>query len=88
MYRKWKKIEFCWFRDVQKMEGNRIHNIVYEFGNKKLRVRPRNKRQDELREGCRIVCVEVWQEKLYNRDERKKLLRTAMNRHILHMAME
>jgi hypothetical protein len=41
-----------------------------------------------VREDGRIVGGEVWQEKLYNRDEWKKLLRKEMNRHILHMAME
>jgi hypothetical protein len=24
MYRNWKEIELCWFRDVQRMEENRI----------------------------------------------------------------
>jgi hypothetical protein len=24
IYREWKEIELCWFRDVQRMEGNRI----------------------------------------------------------------
>jgi hypothetical protein len=31
---------------------------------------------------------EEWQEKVYNIEELKKLLRTARNRHILHMPME
>jgi hypothetical protein len=50
--------------------------------------RPRNRWQDEVREDGRIVGVEEWQEKLYNREECKKLLRTPRNRRILHMAME
>jgi hypothetical protein len=40
-----------------------------------------------VRENGRIVGGEEWQEKVYNRD-RKKLLRTARNRRILHMPME
>jgi hypothetical protein len=39
-----------------------------------------------VREDGRIVGEE-WQEKVYNREEWKKLLSTAMNRRILHMAM-
>jgi hypothetical protein len=41
-----------------------------------------------VREDGRIVGGEEWQEKLYNTQKRKKLLRTARNRHILHMAVE
>jgi hypothetical protein len=41
-----------------------------------------------LREDGRIVGGEGWQEKVYNREEWKKLLRTARNCYILHMAME
>jgi hypothetical protein len=41
-----------------------------------------------VREDGRIVGGEQWQEKVYNREERKKLLRTAMNRPIQHMPME
>jgi hypothetical protein len=52
------------------------------------RGRPGNRWQDEVRENGRIVGEEKLQEKLYNREEWKKLLRTARNRRILHMAME
>jgi hypothetical protein len=41
-----------------------------------------------VREDGRIVDGEEWQEKVYNREEWKKLLRTARNRCILHMPME
>jgi hypothetical protein len=41
-----------------------------------------------VREDGRIVGGEEWQEKVYDRVEWKKLLRTARNRHILHMPME
>jgi hypothetical protein len=47
-----------------------------------------NRWQDEMREDGRIVGGEEWQEKLYNRQEWEKLLRTARNRRILHMPME
>jgi hypothetical protein len=38
-----------------------------------------------VREDGRIVVGERWQEKVFNREEWKKLLRTAMNRCTLHM---
>ena len=41
-----------------------------------------------MRGDGRIVGGEGWQEKVHNREEWKKLLRTARNRHILHMPME
>jgi hypothetical protein len=40
-----------------------------------------------VREDGRIVGGEERQEKVYNREEWKKLLRMARNRHILHMPM-
>jgi hypothetical protein len=36
----------------------------------------------------RLVGGEEWQEKVYNREELKKLLRKTRNRRILHMPME
>jgi hypothetical protein len=53
-----------------------------------LRGRPRNRWQDEVREGRRIVGGKKWQENIYNREEWQKLLRTGRNRHTLHMPME
>jgi hypothetical protein len=44
--------------------------------------------QREVREDGRIVGGEEWQEKVYNTEEWKKLLRMARKRHILHMSME
>jgi hypothetical protein len=35
-----------------------------------------------------LVGGEEWQERVYNREEWKKLLRTARNLHILHMPTE
>jgi hypothetical protein len=72
------------------METNRIaERVLYmNLETTRLRDRPRNRWQDEVREDGRIVCGKDWQEKVYNREEWKKLLRTARNGHILHMAME
>jgi len=63
-----------WFGNVQRMEENRIPNrVLYmNLGTARLRGRPRNR----------------WQEKVHNREEWKKLLRTARNCRILHMTME
>jgi len=41
-----------------------------------------------VKENGRIVGGEGWQEKVHNREEWKKLLRTATNCHILHVPME
>jgi hypothetical protein len=71
------------------VEGNRIpKRVLYmNLGTTRLRGRPRNRWQDEVREDGRTVGGEVWQENVHNGEEWKKLLRTARNRHILHMAM-
>jgi hypothetical protein len=58
------------------------------LGTTTLKGRPRNRWQDEVKEDKRTVGRKWWQEKVHNREEWKKLLRTARNRHILHMAME
>jgi hypothetical protein len=71
------------------MEGNRIpKRVLYMNLETILRGRPRNRWQDEVREAGRIVGGEGWQEKVYDREEWKKLLRTTRNRRILHMSME
>jgi hypothetical protein len=78
-----------WFGHVQTMEENRIPKRVLSMNlETRQRGRPRNRWQDEVREDGRIVVGEEWQEKVYNREEWKKLLRTARDRHILHMPME
>jgi hypothetical protein len=41
-----------------------------------------------VREDERIVGGEGWQENVHNREESKKLLRTARNLRILHTPME
>jgi len=58
------------------------------LGTRRLKGRPRNRWQDEVREDGRIIGGEGWQDKVYNREEWQKFLRTARNRHILHMLME
>jgi hypothetical protein len=80
----------CWFGHVQRMEGNRIpKRVLYmNLGTTRSRGRPRNRWQDEVREDGRIVGGEWWQEKVHNREEWKKLLRTARNRRILDMPKE
>jgi hypothetical protein len=72
------------------MEENRIpRRVLYmNLESKRLRGRPRNRWRDEVREDGRIDGGEEWQEKVCNIQEVKKLLRTARNRHILHMPME
>jgi hypothetical protein len=69
------------------MGENRIPKRVLcmNLGTTRLKGRSRNRWQDEVREDGRIVGR---QEKVHNREEWKKLLRTARNRHILHMPMD
>jgi len=58
------------------------------LGTTRLRGRPRNRWQYKVREDGRIVGGEGWQEKVHNREEWKKLLRTVRNCCILHMPTE
>ena len=76
MCREWKTIEF-----PKKVLYMNLKTI-------RLRGRPRNRRQDEVREARRLVGGKGWKERVYNREEWKKHLRTARNCHILHMPME
>jgi hypothetical protein len=72
------------------MEENRIPKtaLYMNLGTTRLRGRPRNRLQDEVREDGRIVGGEGWQEKIHNREEWKKLLRTARNHRTLHVQKE
>jgi len=78
-----------WFGHVQRMEENRIpRRVLYmNLGTMRLRGRPRNRWQDEVREDGRRVGAEEWQENVHNREEWKRLLKMARNRRILHMPM-
>jgi hypothetical protein len=49
---------------------------------------PRNRWEDEVREVGRRAGGKEWKEKVYDREEWKKLLRTARNCRILHRPME
>ena len=57
-----------WFGHVERMEENRIpKRILYvNLGTTRLRGRPRNRWQGEVREDGRIVGGEGWQEKVCN----------------------
>jgi hypothetical protein len=73
------------------MKGNRIpKRVFYIYMNlgTRLRGRQRNRWPDEVREDGKIVGGEGWQDKVHNREEWKKLLRTARYRRILHMPVE
>jgi hypothetical protein len=76
-----------WFWHVQRVEGDRISKRVLYMNLESTRPRGRlrNRWQDEVTEDGRIVGGEEWQEKVHNRQEWKKLLRTARNHRILHM---
>jgi hypothetical protein len=58
------------FEHVQIIEENRIaKRVLYlNLESTKLRGRPRNRWQDEVKENGRIVGGEEWQEKVYNRE--------------------
>ena len=72
------------------MEENRIpKRVLYmNLGTARPRGRPRNRWLDEVREDGRMVSGEKWQEKVYDREEWKRLLRTARNHRILYMPMD
>jgi hypothetical protein len=72
------------------MEGNRITIKVLDMDleTTSLGGRLRNRRQDAVREDGRLAGGKGWKERVYNRDEWKKFLRTARNHCILHMPVE
>jgi len=59
----------------KKMEGSRIlKKVLYmNLETMRLRGRPRNRWQDEMREDGRLVGGKEWKERVYNREEWKKL---------------
>jgi hypothetical protein len=62
--------------------------LYMNLGTTRLRGRPRNRWKDEVRENGRLVDGKGWKERVHNREEWKKLLRTARNCRILHMAVK
>jgi hypothetical protein len=72
------------------MEENRIpKRVLYmNLETTRPRGRLRNRWLDEVREDGRMVGEEEWQEKVYDREEWKRLLRTARNHRILYMPMD
>jgi hypothetical protein len=73
-------------------EGNKIEfkkKVLYmNLETTRLRGRPRNRWQDAGWKDGRLVGGKGWKERVYNKEEWKKLLRTTRNRRILHMPME
>ena len=72
------------------MEENRIPKTVLYMNleTTRPRGRTRNRLLDEVREDGRMVGGEEWQEKVYDREEWKRFLRTARNHRILYMPMD
>jgi hypothetical protein len=72
------------------MEGNRIpKRVLYmNLGLTRLRGRPRDRWQVEVREDGRIVGGEGRRGKVHNREEWKKLLRKARNRRLVNMPLD
>jgi hypothetical protein len=72
------------------VEENRIRKklLYMNLEATRPRGRPRNRWQDEVRKDGRLVVGKVWKERVYNREERKKLLKTARNHRILYVPIE
>jgi len=72
------------------MKENRIPKKVLYLNLERTRLkgRPTNRWQDEVMEDRILVGGKGWEERVYNREEWKKLLTTAGNRRILHMTKE
>jgi hypothetical protein len=80
----------CWFGQVQRMKGNRIPQKILHMNLEAttLGSRPRNRWKDNVTNDGRLVGGKGWKEMVDNREEWKKLQRTARNRHILIVPME
>ena len=79
-----------WFGHVQRMEENGIprKEFYMKFETTRLRRRPRNRWQDEVKKDGRLAGGKGGRERVRNREECKKLLRMASYQHILHMTMD
>jgi len=75
MHREWKKIEF----------PKEYYIGIWKQG---LEVDQETDVKKKWGGDGRLVGGKGWKERVYNREERKKLLRTARNRCILHVPME
>jgi len=64
------------------MEENRIpKKVLYmNLETMRLRGRPRNRWQDEVREDRKLIGGKGWKERVYDREESNKFLRTACQR--------
>ena len=65
-----------------------VLTLLMNLDTTKARGRPRNRWLDEVKEDGRMVGGEEWQEKVYDREEWKRPLRTARNHRILYMPMD
>jgi hypothetical protein len=65
-------------------ECKKIEFPYMNLGATRLTGRPRNRWQNDMREDGRLVGAKWWKERVYKREEWKKLLTTARNRCILH----
>jgi len=72
------------------MEENGISKIILYLNLETTRLRgiPQNRWEDEVWKDGILVGGIARKERVYNREEWKKLLRRARNRHFLYMPME
>jgi len=75
-----------WASTKNGRKQNSQTSTIYEFGNNKAeRYTKRQDGKDEVREDGRLVGGKGWKKRVYNREEWKKLLRTARSCRILHV---
>ena len=78
-----------WFGHAERRQKIEIPKKVLSMNlvTTRLRGRQTNRWQDKVRKDGRLVDGIGWRGSVHNREEWKKLLRTARNIHILHMPM-